>query len=110
MRPNEDVPKVVLGLLKCAWLKTLKNSARNSACRFSSMRKLLNAEKSQLFRPGPRTCPMPPLPNLNGAGSAKQLVSNHCVTCFGVATDGQVMSARFAVRLLFSRTVATLIA
>src|SRR5215470_4448895 len=92
--PKFPDPRVVLGLLKWALLKKLKKLTSNLNCRLSAPRGVVLARaKSQLLRPGPRTCPTPELPKVLAAGNPKQLVSNHRLTVFGVETLLQVILA-----------------
>src|SRR5882724_9556381 len=92
--PKPELPVVVFGLLKCGELARLKKSASNRSLRFSAPNFVsLAMDTSQLWMPGPRTCPTPPLPKVYGGGSLKQLVSNHWFTLFGVDTDEQLMLA-----------------
>src|SRR5713226_1100024 len=58
------------------WLGTLKNSARNSKYRLSSMWVFFISEKSRLFCPAYRIIPRPLLPNCTSGDSTKQEVSN----------------------------------
>ena len=53
--------------------------------RVSSMAVFLKTEKSKFTIPGPLTCPIPLLPKTNGAGSAKQPVSNQSLDQLGAA-------------------------
>jgi len=60
--PLTRKPPVLLGLLNCAWLNELKNSARNCTTCRSVIRVVFNAEISQLNWPGPSRMPVPELP------------------------------------------------
>ena len=63
----------VPGSRKFAWLKTLKNSARNCNLTRSRIGKLFEKFISKLSDPGPRIMPLATLPNVPIAGSAKAL-------------------------------------
>src|ERR1700676_4023740 len=51
--PKLPAEKSPTGLLNCAWLKTLKNSARKSSERRSVKCAVLLSDTSQFSRPGP---------------------------------------------------------
>src|ERR1700694_2889940 len=91
--PKPAFPNVVFGLLKCAALARLKKSASSRRRMVSCITVSFATEKSQLLIPGPRTWPTPELPNVYGGGAAKQFVSNHMETRFGVDTLVHVMFA-----------------
>src|SRR6266576_754961 len=91
--PKPPEPSVVFGFPKWALLKRLKKLASNLNWRLSPRGVDLATAKSQLLRPGPRTCPTPELPKVLAAGKAKQLVSNHWLTLFGRETLPQVIFA-----------------
>ena len=61
------------------WFQVLKDSTRSSSRlpRVSFKTKLLNSDKFQLSRPGPRNELCPALPNAPTAGLTKADVSNH---------------------------------
>src|SRR5436305_731928 len=107
--PKLEFPNVVLGLLKCAWLKMLKKSASSRSFRFSRRVLSFAIEKSLLLIPGPRTWPTPPFPKVYAGGAAKQPVSNHLPTNLGVATLVHVMLAELLPPLLFNKLLATVI-
>ena len=71
------------GLLKFAWLNTLKNSARKST-RWLSPRKLfrmgtdLTAEKSTFLYPGPVSGYLPDVPSVPTGFCTKAWGLNHC--------------------------------
>ena len=68
--PLTDTP----GLLKFAWLKTLKNSARIlKAHSFPEIAKRLKIPISVLNTPGPRKRPLPRVPKLPSGGMAKAM-------------------------------------
>ena len=62
MIPKFGSPAVVFGLLNCAWLKALKNSARSSNLDDSVRRTFFWIPISQLFVPGPCIIPLPEFP------------------------------------------------
>ena len=79
-----------------------RNFAPGWELRFSENLVSLAIDKSVLMMPGPRTWPIPELPNVYGAGAAKQPVSNHSATVFGVETWPHVMFATLPPPLLLS--------
>src|SRR5579884_1298452 len=83
--PKLLAEKLVLTPLNCVWLKVLKLSKRSSKRlpRASLRRKLLNSERFQLSRPGPRTAPFFRLPHCPGAGSENAPGLNHDATVCG---------------------------
>src|ERR1035441_3416066 len=52
-KPKSELRKFPFGSANCAWLKTLKNSARNSSSFDSVNLRSFKSAMSQLFRPGP---------------------------------------------------------
>src|SRR5213594_4580032 len=82
MTPAEELSTVPLkrtgfGVSKVAWLKTLKNSARN--CRFKPSLRVtrLNNDVSTLYALGPRSAPRDTLPKVPVSGSEKALGSKY---------------------------------
>ena len=63
----------VPGSRKFAWLKILKNSARNCSFHRSLIGMFLAKFTSKFNIPGPLTIPLPTLPNVPIAGRAKAL-------------------------------------
>src|SRR6185437_13031292 len=79
------MPAFSPGPPNCVWFQVLKLSARNSkrVPRDSLSRKLLNSERFQLSRPGPRSASKPRLPQVPAAGKENAAGSNHCLTVCG---------------------------
>src|SRR6185295_6541000 len=77
MRPNcTGALTFVAGAKNCAWLKALKNSARNWRLKRSWKLLFLTAARFQLFVPGPMMILRPAVPNVPARGAANADVSN----------------------------------
>src|SRR5579862_8977819 len=63
---------------KLVWLNVLKNSALNCIPNRSVNGKFLTADISQSQNPGPMNSPLPTLPAVPTAGSAKADLLSHC--------------------------------
>ena len=72
-----------LGVVKLAWLRTLKYSARNCVRKRSRIRKFFDTEKSAFANPGPIMESRPALPKVPGAGAMKAAGLNHWFTVPG---------------------------
>src|SRR5947207_979456 len=83
--PKLVEPRPLLTWLNSVWFQVLKLSARSSSRlpRASLNTKLLNNERFQLSRPGPRRELCPALPKAPIAGYAKADVSNHSPSLWG---------------------------
>src|SRR5439155_5735988 len=82
MTPAEalgPVPEKTMGfgVLKFAWFKMLKNSARNCKLTASFRATRLNNEVSRLYAPGPHSAPRDTLPKVPASGSKKALGSKY---------------------------------
>src|SRR5262249_18253473 len=92
-RPNENI-----GRLKFAWLRRLKDSARNCSEDLSRKVVFYTSEKLMVWKDGPSSILRPALPKLPCGGTVKASVLNQRsevgdATCGLPATFGPVVGA-----------------
>src|ERR1700733_7596186 len=91
--PNVPLLILVSGLLNSAWLKMLKNSARNSSFKCSPCSGVvLESAKSKLVRPGPRKKFLGKLPYVERLGFATTWASDGNSVGPGVQGKGLLLS------------------